>query len=346
MVESSESTRDPTSRNDTGEPPVPQPPRESASSGPGVDGVLNVLSVDVEDYHDQLALDFQDRIVPPDEEAVRCTDQLLALFDELNVKGTFFILGEIAEYFPELVRRIAAQGHHLGIHGYYHLHTFRQTPEAFRESVGRAKRLVEDVAGREANAHRAVAFSINAKSGTTWAMDVLADLGFRYDSSIFPFRGRRYGDPDAPRGPYRHVLADGRSIIEVPMSTVERWGRRWPVCGGGYLRLAPLSLTDRAVRALNREGLGAVVYLHPYEVEPSPRIAGLPGLSLRKKCHFHFFNFQQVRRRRQTIPKLRHLLTAFRFGTIEQAVAERVAVSPELPEWSFARPLTTAGASP
>ena len=281
--------------------------------------MINVLSVDLEDYHDQLALDFQNRIVPPNEEVVRCTDRLLGLFDELEVRGTFFILGEIAEHFPALVRRIADQGHHLGIHGYHHHHVFDQTAEEFRESIGRAKRLVEDVAGRPADAYRATAFSIN--DSTPWAMGILKDLGFKYDSSVYPFRGRRYGDPTAPRSIYRRDVGDGRWIWEVPLSTVVALGRRWPVCGGGYLRLFPLRITDWAIRRLNREGIGAVLYLHPYETEVAPKIEPLTGLSFRKRCHFRFFNFQQLRRRKGTIPKLRYLLAEYPFGTVEQAVA-------------------------
>lgn len=283
--------------------------------------MINILSVDVEDYHDQLALDFQDRIVPPDEEAVRCTERLLTLFAELNVRATFFILGEIAEFFPQLVRRIAQQGHHLGIHGYHHHQVFRLTPPQFRDAVHRAKSLVEDLAGREANAYRATAFSINHRSGTMWALPILMDLGFKYDSSIFPIQGRRYGIPDAPRGPFQWRSQDGRILREFPMSTVVKWGRRWPVCGGGYLRHFPLSLTDSAIQSLNSEGLPAVTYLHPYEVEPHPRIAPLPGLSLRGKLRVAFFNYHQVRRRSHTIPALRFLLTKHRFGALEDCLA-------------------------
>jgi len=285
--------------------------------------MINVLSVDIEDYHDQLALDFQNRIVPPDEEAVRCTDRLLELFAELNVHGTFFILGEIAEYFPDLVRRIAEHGHHLGVHGYYHQHVFNQNADEFRESIGRAKKMIEDATGRPADAYRATAFSIN--ESTPWAIETLIDLGFKYDSSVFPFRGRRYGDPTAPRSPYKRYIPDGRSIWEVPLSTVMKWGRRWPVCGGGYLRLFPLWITEKAIASLNAENIGAVIYLHPYEVETNPDIKPLTGLSFKKKCHFAFFNFQQQVRRSHTIPNLRHLLTHYPFGTIEQLIAETEA---------------------
>ncbi|MGQ9651628.1 MAG: DUF3473 domain-containing protein [Phycisphaerae bacterium] len=281
--------------------------------------MLNVLSVDVEDYHDQLALDFQNRIVPPCREVELATDRMLALLAEYGVRGTFFVLGEIAEHFPQLARRIAQQGHQLGVHGYHHHHVYQLSPEEFRQSIDRAKKLIEDVTGQTADAHRAVAFSI--VQSTLWALDILVELGFRYDSSIFPFGGWRYGIPMAPRSPYRHRHPDGRMIWEVPMSTVIRFGRRWPACGGGYLRHFPLWFTDRTIAALNREGLGAVVYLHPYELEISPVIRPLPNMSLTERCRFAFFNYHQLRCRRTVAGKLRVLLRKYRFGTIEQVVS-------------------------
>lgn len=287
--------------------------------------IVNVMSVDVEDYHDQLALDFQDRIVAPNEEAVRATDRVLELLAEFQVRGTFFILGEIAEHFPDLVRRIAAQGHHLGIHGYYHLHIFRQSPSQFRQSIERAKKLVEDVAGRPADAHRAVAFSII--ESTLWALDVLVDLGFKYDSSIYPFQGRRYGIPAVSRALYQYRAPDGRTMWELPMSTITWMGRRWPVCGGGYLRHFPLRWTDSAFRRLHAEGLPAVVYMHPYEVITDPVIEPLPGMSLRQRLKFAFFNRHQLRRREHTTSKLRHLFSRYRFSSIEQVVSGLTAGS-------------------
>ncbi|HOW71749.1 MAG TPA: DUF3473 domain-containing protein [Phycisphaerae bacterium] len=284
------------------------------------DTIVNVMSVDVEDYHDQLALDFQDRIVPPAEEAVRATDRVLELLAECRVQATFFILGEIAEHFPDLVRRIAAQGHHLGIHGYYHLHIYRQSPPQFRQSIERAKKLVEDIAGRTADAHRAVAFSI--VESTLWALDILVDLGFKYDSSIYPFQGRRYGIPAGSRGLYQYRAADGRTLWELPMSTVTWLGRRWPVCGGGYLRHFPLWLTDSAFRRLHAEGLPAVVYLHPYEVITDPVIEPLPGMGLKQRLSYAFFNYHQRLWRKHTLSKLRRLFSRYPFSTIEQVVAD------------------------
>jgi polysaccharide deacetylase family protein (PEP-CTERM system associated) len=282
-------------------------------------GRLHVLSVDVEDYHNQLAVEYQHRIEPPNEEALRCTERLLEIFSDYQAKGTFFILGEIAEAFPQLVRRIAAEGHHLGVHGYYHLRVTWQSPEQFRQSISRAKRLIEDLTGKEADAYRAPSFSLN--ESTLWALEILADLGFRYDSSIFPARAHGYGMPSAPVLPYRHRLASGRTIWEVPMTTVTLGKRRVGACGGGYLRLFPLRFTQYAIRQLQREGRAAIVYVHPYEIEPHPRIERLPGMSWLESLNFVLFNKQQCLARKTVERKLRWLLENHRFGTMEQLVA-------------------------
>ncbi|MEX2302114.1 MAG: DUF3473 domain-containing protein [Bryobacterales bacterium] len=280
---------------------------------------LNVLSVDVEDYHNQLAVDYQLRVEPPNEEALRCTERLLEIFSAAGAKGTFFILGEIAEAFPQLVRRIADEGHHLGVHGYHHWRVTDQTPEGFRDSIRRAKHLIEDVTGREADAYRAPCFSIT--ESTMWALDVLVDLGFRYDSSMFPIQSRRYGLPSAQLTPYQHRLSSGKAIWEVPMTTVKIANRRVGACGGGHLRLFPLGFTQYAMRQLRREGRAAVVYLHPYELEPRPRIKGLPGLSWTQNLHFQFFNFHQCVGRKSVESKVNWLLENHRFGTVEDLVA-------------------------
>jgi polysaccharide deacetylase family protein (PEP-CTERM system associated) len=279
---------------------------------------LNVLSVDVEDYHNQLAVDFQNRIVPPRREAERCTERLLEIFSENGAKGTFFILGEIAEAFPQLVQRIADEGHHLGVHGFHHLRVEQQSPQQFRLAIGKAKKLIEDLTGKEADAYRAPCFSVNET--TLWALEILVDLGFRYDSSIFPIQSRRYGMAAAPRLPFLHRLPDGRRIWEVPLSTVEVGSRRLGACGGGFLRLFPLWYTQYAMRQLHQAGHPAIVYLHPYEVEPNPVIHLLPRMSWKQSLGFHFLNFHQRVGRKTVERKIRWLLQHHRFGTIEQVV--------------------------
>lgn len=281
---------------------------------------LNVLSVDLEDYHNQLAVEYQQRIEPPNEEALRCSDRLLDILSDYGAKGTFFILGEIAEAFPQLVRRIAREGHHLGVHGYHHLRITWQSPEQFRQCVSRAKCLIEDLTGREADAYRAPWFSLTET--TLWALEILADLGFRYDSSAFPVRAQRFGIASAPRLPYQHRLPGDRTLWEVPLTTVDVGARRLGACGGGYLRVFPLSYTRYAMRRLEQEGRPAVVYLHPYEVEPQPKITPLPEMTPWQSLGFRFYNYQQSIGRRTVESKVRWLLENHRFGTVEQFVAQ------------------------
>ncbi len=285
--------------------------------------MLNALTIDVEDYYNQLAIDFCDRVEPPRPESQRDTHRMLDLLAEAQVRATCFILGEMAEHFPSLVRRIADEGHQLGVHGYYHHQIWRHGPAEFRAVTRRAIEAIEEAAGRPVTAHRAVAFSLTPH--TLWALPILADLGIEYDSSIFPFRGRRYGIADAPRGPHRIDLG-GRSLWEFPLSTVDALGRRWPVCGGGYLRHFPLAYTRWGIRRLNAEGIPANIYLHPYEIEVGPRIAAIPGLNTwRQRLKFRFFNYHQLRRRKATTPKLRALLSEYAFGPIDRVLAAWVA---------------------
>ncbi len=279
---------------------------------------LNVLTVDVEDYHNQLAANFQGVITPPDAEAERCTEKILEIFDDCGVKGTFFILGEIAKAYPDLVRRIGDEGHHLGVHGYHRLRLQQQTMVQFRASISKAKWLIEDLVGREADAYRAPCFSLDAS--TLWALEIVADLGFRYDSSVIPARGR-YQGPLGQRSPYLYHLPNEKTIWEMPLSTAGIAGRRFGACGGGPLRLLPLRYTQRAIRQIHEAGDPVVCYLHPYELEPRPRVESLPGLSMAQSLHFHFFNFQQRAGRRGVENKVRWLLENHRFGTIKQWVA-------------------------
>lgn len=292
----------------------------SAVAGNGAP-LLNALTVDVEDYYNQLAIDFCDRVEPPREQSVRDTERMLDLFAEFGVKTTCFILGEMAEYFPGLVRRIASEGHQLGVHAYYHHQIWRHTPDEFRRVTGRAIKAIEDVAGRKIDAHRAVAFSLTDR--TLWALPILADLGIQYDSSIFPFKGRRYGIPNAPRGPHRIALPDGRTLWEFPLSTVDAFGRRWPVCGGGYLRHFPFAYTNWGLRRLHNEHIPANIYLHPYEIEVAPRVELIDGLkTLKERMQFRFFNYHQLRKRGDTVAKLRALLSAYRFAPIDRVLEE------------------------
>ncbi len=228
-----------------------------------LDPRLNVMTIDAEDWP-QSTLDFS---LPITERAVRNTRGLLEIFRRSRsrdqVRATFFVLGLLAESFPQIVREIAADGHEVATHGYSHKPVFGLGPKAFADELSRSVKLLEDLSGQKVLGFRAPDFSITADS--LWALDIIAEQGLLYDSSIFPVRTSRYGIGDASRSAYR--LPNG--LIELPLSTVRWGGRRWPAAGGGYLRLYPYPVTRWAIQSIQADGFPAVVYLHPYEIDPT-----------------------------------------------------------------------------
>jgi polysaccharide deacetylase family protein (PEP-CTERM system associated) len=286
--------------------------------------LLNGMTIDVEEHFQVSA--FAGVIEPGSWDSMSSrvepnTERVLDLLDERSVKATFFILGWIGERHRSLVRRIAERGHEIGSHGYSHTLVYRQRPQEFREEALRSKSILEDAAGRRVLGYRAASFSIGREN--LWALDVLSELGFLYDSSLFPVHHDRYGIPGAPRTIYRVRTANGGSILEVPPSTVRIGKLVLPVGGGGYLRLYPSLLTRWAIRRLNRaERMPAVVYLHPWEVDPEqPRIRAPWRTRMRHYCRLH-----------STAGKLRSLLASFRFGALHEVIARQ----PQLPERSLA----------
>ena len=197
-------------------------------------------------------------------------DRILAAFDRAGVHATFFTLGWIADRHPGVVRAIVSAGHELASHGYGHARADGQTPDAFRDDVRRAKRVLEDLGGVPVAGYRAPTFSIGPRN--PWAFDVLAEEGYRYSSSIYPVRHDLYGVPDAPRFPYRPAAGP---LMELPMTTVRLGGRNLPCAGGGYFRLMPYPLFRALLRRFNRaESAPGVFYFHPWEVDPGqPRVA-------------------------------------------------------------------------
>lgn len=225
---------------------------------------VNVLSVDLEMWDE--------------ESCVEEASYLLELFRTKGAKATFFVLGSVVARDPGLVERIAAEGHEIASHGWDHDQVFKKTPAQFLAEMRRSFDTLSSLAGAPIAGYRAPHFSINP--GTYWALDVLAEVGFKYDSSIFPFAGPRYGVPDFPRTPVR-MRRNGRTLLEVPLSTVRAGRWNLPVAGGGYLRLLPTPLVERAIRAIHGEGLPFVLYCHPYEfraerllVPPFPGVLG------------------------------------------------------------------------
>jgi polysaccharide deacetylase family protein (PEP-CTERM system associated) len=232
--------------------------------------VLNAFSVDVEDYFQVGAFekaiprDTWDRLEPRVEHNTR---RLLDLCSRHEVTGTFFVLGWVAERWPQLVRDIRAAGHELGTHGQDHRRVTTLTPREFREDVRRSKGTIEDAAGVEVIGYRAPSYSIVRE--TLWAMDVLVEEGFRYDSSIFPIHHDRYGIPDFPRFPRPVRGHNGTALHEFPISTVRFAGMNLPFVGGGYLRHFPLPFIRWGMAHLNGvERRPAILYIHPWEIDP------------------------------------------------------------------------------
>ena len=261
---------------------------------------IGILSVDVEDYfHVEAFSDIVNRSQWDSypSRVVDNTHRLLDLFDSWNVKSTCFVLGWVAEKYPHLVKQIVDRGHELACHSYWHRLIFKLTPEEFREDTLRAKNVLEQAGGVAVKGYRAPSFSIIAKS--SWALDVLSECGFQYDSSIFPVRHDTYGVPNAPRQPFRLKTKSGE-IVECPMTTFKvPMGPNMPVGGGGYLRLFPMPLTQLGVSTAQSQGLTLVTYLHPWEVDPQqPR---LPGRMLSRLRHYN--NLSKMEGRLESLAK-------------------------------------------
>ena len=244
-----------------------------------------ILSVDVEDYfHVEAFTDVvsRDSWSGYPSRVVDNTRVLLDLFDSWNVKSTCFVLGWVAGRNPSLVREIVDRGHELACHSYWHRLIYKLTPQEFREDTMLAKDVIEQAGGVAVKGYRAPSFSIVQKS--KWALDVLAECGFTYDSSIFPVRHDTYGVPNAPRDPFR-IETTGGTIVECPMTTFRLpVGPNLPVGGGGYLRIFPLSFTQMGITRAQAEGRSLVTYLHPWEIDPDqPR---MPGRVLSKLRHY------------------------------------------------------------
>jgi polysaccharide deacetylase family protein (PEP-CTERM system associated) len=234
---------------------------------------------------------------------------MLELFARKRAKGTFFVLGWVAERYPEIVRRIASAGHEVASHGYGHQNIDTQSPDEFRADVRRAKQLLEDISGKPVRGYRAPTFSIGPK--TWWAYDVLAEENYVYSSSIYPIAHDLYGMPDAPRTPFHPTSGP---IVEIPMTTVRYGSRNFPASGGGYFRLLPYGLSRRAYSHINRnEGAPCIFYCHPWEIDPGqPRVA---GASFKSRLR-HYTNLGAMERR------ISRLLDDFAWGRMDEVFSE------------------------
>jgi polysaccharide deacetylase family protein (PEP-CTERM system associated) len=282
---------------------------EDVSFHPPADDLLprNAFTVDVEDWY-QSCVDYD---APITQRVVRNTDRMLTILDECGVKGTFFVLGQVAETHPKLVRSLVEEGHEVQSHGYSHRALHTMNPAELRNEIERGKKTVEDASGTSVTAFRAGDFSIGP--GNLWALETLADLGFRTDSSIFPMRLRRYGIADWRLGPHQLLLESGRRILEIPVAIWAPGRFRIPVSGGGYVRLLPYGVIARGIQSIESEERPAVLYCHPYEFN-STELAEFRGVSRRLR-------YSQGMGRRTLPRKVYSLLTEFRFGTLRDVMS-------------------------
>jgi polysaccharide deacetylase family protein (PEP-CTERM system associated) len=269
------------------------------------------MTIDVEDYFQVSAFD---RSVPRsrwdslESRVVRNTDRLLELFQEANLRATFFVLGWVAERHPSLVRRIADAGHELGSHGFGHRLVYEQSPAEFREDLRKSRLAISNAASAPVRGYRAPSFSITPRS--LWALEIIQQEGFVYDASVFPIRHDRYGLPSAPR--YFHEVKSGTGALwECPMSTVRLAGTNLPVGGGAYFRLLPYRWTSWGISRLNIcEKKAAIFYLHPWEIDPGqPR---LPSSRLTRLRHYTNLD--------RTETRLRRLIGEFRFAPLGEVL--------------------------
>lgn len=274
--------------------------------------MLNALTFDIEDYFQVEAfkdyIDFEDWHHYPSR-VVENTQKILDILSERDVKATFFTLGWIAERFPEMITRIAEGGHEIATHGYAHHMVYKQTPEEFEQDLGKSIEVLEGISGCQVIGYRAPTYSIVEES--FWAFDTLIKYNMLYDSSIFPITHDRYGVPDGERFPHQIQRANGKTILEFPLSTLRLWKWNFPIAGGGYLRLFPYWLIKFGIQRLNQHQKPGIIYLHPWELDPEqPRIPNLPRLTRIR----HYLNLHS------TATKLHNLIRDFEFAPVREVL--------------------------
>jgi peptidoglycan-N-acetylglucosamine deacetylase len=267
----------------------------------------NALTVDVEDYFHVAAFDAT--VSPADWQALphrvsRNTGLLLQQFDQHQAKATFFILGWVAERYPELVRQIYAAGHEVASHGYSHIKASSQTVAEFSADIRRAKALLEDITGAAVIGYRAPSFSIDKSN--EWAFAALQEAGYLYSSSTYPVVHDLYGTPDWPQQPYQRP----EGIWEYPMPVLNKIGKQWPVAGGGYFRLMPYWLSKKCIDSyLKQSSTPYMFYFHPWEIDPEqPRFSDAP---LRSRFR-HYANLNRME------AKLVRLLQDYQWRSVKE----------------------------
>lgn len=270
----------------------------------------SAITIDVEDGINIAMRDHFQIMMPPTVRVVTNVEILLDLFDQHNTKATFFILGEVSEKFPGIVRKIASKGHEVGVHGYMHDQLYNITPQKAKTDISKAKDIIENTIGQKVYGFRAPAFSIMPE--TSWAFELLSNLGFKYDSSIVPAKMGRYGWEGFEQQIIRLNLPGKINLIEVPLPVINFFGRKSPVCGGGYLRYFPLLSTHLAFsHILKRQPV--IMYLHPYELDneryPDYFYDARKKIPLKKALPLLFYRYKKS----SVKPKLSSILSKYSF---------------------------------
>lgn len=283
------------------------------------------FTVDVEEYFQVSA--FEPHVARADwgrfeSRVARAVDTLLALLDRYGARATFFVLGWVAERQPRLVKSIAGADHEVASHGWDHRRVTQQSREQFRESVRRTKGVLEEIVGEPVLGFRAPSFSIVPSH--EWALELLIEEGYRYDSSLFPIARRGYGYPGAKRDPHLLKFKAG-TLVELPPATLRRAGINFPAAGGAYFRLLPYALPRAAFRDCARRGVSGTFYVHPWEVDP-----GQPRLDVSWSARTRHYGGLA-----RTVPRLERLLTEFRFNSVRGAgtLARLLPPAAEAPAW-------------
>jgi polysaccharide deacetylase family protein (PEP-CTERM system associated) len=279
--------------------------------------MINALSIDVEDYWSILSRDWLHIDAEPSDAVVKNIEWILEVLARYNVKATFFILGEVAKKFPSLIKKIAKDNHEIAVHGFSHKQIFKLSEEDFRREIADCKKLLEDITGLAVSGHRAPAFSI--MPSTKWALEVLAQESFKYDSSVYPISGKRYGWPGFSKDICKVDLPSGRSIIEVPMSTVTILGKTLPAAGGGYIRHFPYAVTKWVIKHIQKTR-PVIVYVHPCEIDSESKPFEIKHLSCGDKIRAVKFHVLQLRNRDTVRDKILALLSEFDFTSLRHVI--------------------------
>lgn len=281
---------------------------------------LNILSIDVECWYQMCYRSVTGDLISPSQKSFRVMRLLLEMLRRKGVRATFFVVGYVAEAFPGLIKEMSDDGHEIASHGFTHTQLFKLTRKQLCEELKHSVDLLENITGKPVMGFRAPQFSM--PEDYSWVFHALLELGFKYDSSIFPVRSPRYGIPSFPRYPVKLTFGDS-SIIEVPLSTIHLLGANFPVSGGTYFRLLPYFTIRKAIQKVNAEGIPFVVYCHPYELAPEVLRCPTPP----EKVGVFIAKMMEVRSnvlRKSWLGKLERMLDTFRFGPIEEVLKDEL----------------------